>query len=596
MCDNLGIMRNNKIIASNYQEHRTNILKNISESITSRRVLAQKKMRELRDRDQERKEELLKRNEFLKEKAHQQKLEENLVITKYMTLFMFKFIIRFYQSMSEAIDQFNKLKYLKIMIRRDGLMAAVIQRWYRYRFKFLSTKESRDGKILSMSLQGRSLILRQPIFQRAKDVCAKFLTVAKGPWKAKNQCIQYIMVIKSMQIRFRKHLRVKKRYIEIIEDNWSKEVIKLVDKENEYKEMGIRYNLDKQSLIDAELRKALCTHIVDRQLLRYTDVKFEDLEKKQQEKTLKKIATVTLQDEYIDDRDSKLSKKNTDIRDEDKRQSEYKITIENDYLNISDAVPARIAEKRKSNFALMSKRGSVFNKPNLEVNASEVVQLNNPGEKIEENGKIEDDVLHEIEEIEKKRQKIRDNRRSSVLSIYKPESKLSAMMQFDADSGNYDYNSGVLWSILEDSVNAQLFRAAMKKQPELVEAEKKYEKNQEIIRKKDEKEKLQIFNRRATKLKKNIKKDQDLNNVANLKEEQPTTQKCNAQPNISTEAKFECNIEPEVMRALILICIENITAGGSFKVERGGDGSGNMGLPVSTLGPVFKTEETIRLG
>lgn len=45
-----------------------------------------------------------------------------------------------------------------------------------------------------------------------------------------------------MQRKWVKHIKIKKEIFEKFEDMWSKQVIRLNEREKEYKEMGIAYN------------------------------------------------------------------------------------------------------------------------------------------------------------------------------------------------------------------------------------------------------------------------------------------------------------------------------------------------------------------
>ena len=51
-------------------------------------------------------------------------------------------------------------------------------------------------------------------------------------------------------------------------------------------------------------------------------------------------------------------------------------------------------------------------------------------------------------------------------------------MLFDADCGTYEYSSVNMWEILESTKSAALFRATMKREPEIAEAQRKWKTRQ----------------------------------------------------------------------------------------------------------------------
>ena len=96
--------------------------------------------------------------------------------------------------------------------------------------------------------------------------------------------------IKKMQIRWRRHLSVKKLAIEQITSMWSKEIITLVEKQADYKAMGVNYNMDNLELIDYDLRMEIIRYLVDMQLLRFVDARYASYKAKadiKQEKMVK---------------------------------------------------------------------------------------------------------------------------------------------------------------------------------------------------------------------------------------------------------------------------------------------------------------------
>lgn len=63
----------------------------------------------------------------------------------------------------------------------------------------------------------------------------------------------------------------------------------IIDKGEEFKKMGIHYNIDNLKHVSKKITLEVFEHLIDRQLLRYIEVKYDHLEKVGDRKLKKKL-------------------------------------------------------------------------------------------------------------------------------------------------------------------------------------------------------------------------------------------------------------------------------------------------------------------
>jgi ribonucleotide reductase alpha subunit len=160
----------------------------------------------------------------------------------------------------------------------ENKLVGKIQIQYRHRMTLAPDKKISDMVRVRNIFRLRSSVLRAHFYDMAKEVVGEFIDSLIMPYKTKYMCLQFILGIKNMQRRWLKHLEKKREVLEHFELMWEKFLIRLADREEDYKKMGITYNLENVKFISMEVRGKIAAHLFDRQILRYIDAKYERLE------------------------------------------------------------------------------------------------------------------------------------------------------------------------------------------------------------------------------------------------------------------------------------------------------------------------------
>ena len=147
--------------------------------------------------------------------------------------------------------------------------------------------KSFDIQIIRNVLANRCSVFKKCIKSDARQTLKEFMSVIINPMKTKNYCLNFILGIRNMQRRWIKHLKIKKDAVENLLEQWNSELMRLVSEKDKYNSMGIYYNLDNLKYISTEVKKDICIHLVDRQILVYCDEKYAILEKEQDKKAQK---------------------------------------------------------------------------------------------------------------------------------------------------------------------------------------------------------------------------------------------------------------------------------------------------------------------
>jgi hypothetical protein len=184
----------------------------------------------------------------------------------------------------------------------ENKLVGKIQIQYRHRMSLAPDKKISDMVRVRNIFRLRSSVLRAHFYDMAKEVVGEFIDSLIMPYKTKYMCLQFILRIKNMQRRWVKHLEKKREVLENFESMWGKFLIRLADREEDYKKMGITYNLDNVKFISREVRGKIGAHLFDRQILRYIDAKYETLEWNYDKKIGEKAKILMMEDK--DDRES----------------------------------------------------------------------------------------------------------------------------------------------------------------------------------------------------------------------------------------------------------------------------------------------------
>jgi hypothetical protein len=108
----------------------------------------------------------------------------------------------------------------------------------------IEDKPLRTFGIVIHALMTRGKFISPLYYIDAKNTVGTFFRLMRAPCRCIIRMNEFISGIKKMQIRWKNHLLAKKAAIEEMDSVWSREILNLVEKESEFKQMGISYNLD----------------------------------------------------------------------------------------------------------------------------------------------------------------------------------------------------------------------------------------------------------------------------------------------------------------------------------------------------------------
>lgn len=297
----------NKKFVYNFPERKTKLMSDRFKQLAERTKNVDIKKKELHKKDMEKKNEFSGRNTFLKAKSEFEKNEQERITKLYYQMYFWCFIKRFHLALELIYERFKTKKGEADFVKYKMDSAKKIQAAFRFRFKFLSTKETRMRKTCFFAINLQAFHVRSVAYTYAKEAIAVFLKESIRSSRIKKYSLDFILTIKNMQKRFRNHLKVKKSSIELVESIWSKNMGKLVELSLEFNEMGININQSKLQYVTTDTRRSMCAHIVDRQLLIYTDMRYEKMQKLKDQDVEKKANKLSQNINLIEQRDKRLS-------------------------------------------------------------------------------------------------------------------------------------------------------------------------------------------------------------------------------------------------------------------------------------------------
>ena len=592
------VLNKNIKIADDYAQHRGKTLEKITNGLQQNTINVFEKNRQNRKDDLDKKMIFSQRNEIIRIRTEKERINKENAQTLWMNLYSWELILNFYEKLEKIYILFKKRKEIRRQEEINQTKICLIQQHYRETFNLNSSKEERTNNILCWGLQQCAANMVNYSQKKIKNSINKFLSSVVSPWRLKLLSIQYIMIIKSIQIKFRKHMRKKKEYIAELENTWTSELIKLVEKESDYKEMGVNYNLENLEHMDATLRREICAHIIDRQLLEYIDQKYEVMEKVNDEKLEKKIGFLTSQEvesgkEIPQPRHSIFY--NNDLpRKTDECMPIIKLNLNDSRMSqsrrsifVQAETIQEVAETSNSNTKVTTaqhtqNRSQDFIKAisyrDIQINADNIQKLSHfskSSQKIDTENLQNSEYNPSQHRIDKQKDcmtkqnariESRTARRSVILThISNLQESILPKMLYDEDCGNYEFSTVEMWHNLEDTLPADLYHKAKIKKEEILEAEKKFdldklEKSNSSPgrnKKKGVKEKQSTARKsQARKLKKSIQDKSEIQEEKDAMDNwDSAVEKLKLLP-FKEGQKFVLNIDRDLIKSYIITAIE----------------------------------------
>ena len=269
-------------------------IKRISTSFDNRRKRTADKKNIIYEQKMKKKLIFNQRHEIIKERVRETEEQNYAIINKYMEKYFWAVLLKLYKLLRFVKKQFFIRKTIKFRQIMEHKMLCKIQKSIRIHLgnkSFLSDNVA----IVNNNFRFRCYLLKKHVHDMAKEVVGIFLSSAISSIQIKYYSLQFILYIKNIQRKWIKHIHLKRSIYQKFENMWSKQVMLLTEKYNQYKKMGILYNLENLKYTTSSVRTHIIKHLFDRQMLRYVEKRYALLEKNYDNKLAKKINLLSLE-------------------------------------------------------------------------------------------------------------------------------------------------------------------------------------------------------------------------------------------------------------------------------------------------------------
>jgi hypothetical protein len=330
-------------------------------------------------------------------------------------------MIYFFESM-ERLQRYHREKvylreqfsiYIKYIIKIQRKIREVQTSW--------PTKDQSNLARTKYGIHLRTQWMRGFVYERAKEVAGEFIKTLLVPRKAYFFLLQYVLIIKNLKIRLKKHMKTKKRLIAQLNDKWNAELMNLVNGQTELSKMKVNFDLGNVKFVSTEMRIGVITHVVNRQLLRYTDVRYESLKEKTYQMIEKKARQLTQGLENIEKREEEYrtprSRRDSNLS---KERSSHLPQVE---VQDGDSMSGKVNRKASGFISRRSIRGL----PAIKLNFKETIE----SKKLKPYARRDSlalGVSEELDAIASQRRISATNRRKSMLMTDDP-ARRSSMLQ-----------------------------------------------------------------------------------------------------------------------------------------------------------------------
>lgn len=508
----------------------------------------------------QKKEDFSMRNKILKAKNQFDEQEAEKLDIQYCQMYFWCYVLRVYKCQRYIKQKFMLIKGLADSIRHKEEMARRIQRTYRFKLCLMSNKTNSDRKLVFQTLNVRAFHIRKIANKHAIYAVGIFFKQIVPSMKYKKISLDFVQQIKNMQRRVRKHVQARISAIAQIQHTWTNNVIRLNEIQDELRDMGIKINMNDLDKIDPEFRRNMCDHIVDRQLIQFTDTRYEKIMKDTDIQNAKRAEKFT--------KNKKLG-----IKD----MANFFLKLGQIDSGRNSATQSKINSHREIDVKRLTDKSVDLSEASNVINQTQQTRKTASFLKISDN--LEQEVLDRIDIIDADRDARISSRRVIQQKNCDAETKKTANLQFDAERIQYNFTSGTSWKILESTDIAKFFRIAAKKAPEISELRKKYvAKKRAAIEERDkqnvEMPKNKTFNRQGTmakidnkfrrlqnKLGKSKKQTKEIEESSD--EESSDQKKAIAEQGmfrslrLTEQATFNCEVDDNLMMAVIINAMDH---------------------------------------
>jgi hypothetical protein len=228
-----------------FNEYKQNYRKKVNSTLKINTSNALNKARENRVTDLKKKYHFLERHEGFKERAQQELEEQCRLLKKYLTLYFWRFLMKYYLCMKETQRLYMIQKNKALIYFMANNKITLIQRAFRKRYNDPEvSRDSNKANIIS-GLRLRCMMFRNSTYGKAMEISGRFFTYIIQVLRMRTTFLKYSGYIENIQKRWRTHLALKNDARENLEDVWAKQVMFMVENGEEFKkDYGITFNIE----------------------------------------------------------------------------------------------------------------------------------------------------------------------------------------------------------------------------------------------------------------------------------------------------------------------------------------------------------------
>ena len=467
------IVIKNHQMANFYKVCKQNNLLNNSNDLKLKTQNALFKHREKRIEDLQRKKDFSLKHDLLKVKNILELSEKVRLIKLYYRNFFWRVVINFYQKMDMFKYLLVEKKDMMEELGTKNKMAVKIQRAYRRHYSRGSCVCKTKVRIFE-TLMFRAKVVKYRIYSDVKYIIRKFCRKMVDPWKLKTKVTAYCGYIRGIQRNFRRHMSVKQKTKEMLDSWWQKQVIYCVDNENYFRELGIQVKLDNLTMISSKIKDQIFEYLVNIQLLRYVDSKFEKIVKDTDKKTAHKAKILSTKSSH------NMAVDHYSIQSAESSTKNVQCP-KNIYLQIP-GVAAPISTKSKKYIATTenSRRKSQFSnlqEQTIDDKTSENInQISTIIKGLEtQEEQVKSDLVNEYNDRLNKRLIIRSTRLINIIKeMPKDQAEKSIRYLFNPTTEHWAFNVSCMWEAAEKNPVFKQIEHTIKKIREMKKLEDEY--------------------------------------------------------------------------------------------------------------------------
>ena len=452
------------------------------------------------------------RNTELKREKQEEILNRTTTLKKFLTGYFWIFLIKYYDIFEEIQTKFRMMKLIKQQWSYKMKALISIQELGK---RFVERHKGHDCIRRTQKYVVKALYLTISMFkgiayENAKETLGKFFSYNLISLKSKTLKWKFSNSITNIQRKWKKHLKVKQQCIYYLESLWDTAQKELITNEQSLLDSDIHFDIHALLNIPESFKQDILKHLVDRQILRYTDVRYQFLTKVNDKISMNKMDKAVMFEhmivEYEKTQNKRPNREKISIFDIGKSDNKVQINpVETTTYTKTDTNLEKIYEVEEE---ILQEKKQIIEADNINTEMDLINTLNpqsksqskksilidrsrrnistdydsNPGEPKKGNLLIPKpvpnllmDTQSEIEELQERKESQKFLQKKSILNKFASKTESLRVFLNNCIHDNYQFDSTKLWQNLEDSKSAELFREILKFAPDFLRKKKQFE-------------------------------------------------------------------------------------------------------------------------